>query len=328
MSAGGLASAKSVPLLCRGHSRPVVDLSFSHESSDGFFLASACLDGKPMIRVGSTGDWIGTFNGHKGAVWSARFNSNATQVATSSADYTVKIWNALTGDELQTFSHGKIVKTANFSHDDKLLVTGGLEKIIRVFDVEKPESPFVTLGGGSSTLISQSIRLTRWVSSDNLILSAGAETNIRVWDIRAGEQIRMIELGEGENISSVEHSQDGSLLTCCSASHVYFLDSTSLEVKKHVPLAKNTNANCASIHPNHDFFVVGSNDFWIRVFDFKTCEELEIHRGHHGPVHSVQYSPDGELFASGSEDGTIRLWQTTPKKYGLWDLAENVQTSS
>ena len=57
----------------------------------------------------------------------------------------------------------------------------------------------------------------------------------------------------------------------------------------------------ASIHPIlQDRFVTGStSDEWVRIHDV-AGEEREVLKGHHGPVHCVEFSPDGEMFASGS----------------------------
>lgn len=45
---------------------------------------------------------------------------------------------------------------------------------------------------------------------------------------------------------------------------------------------------------------------------------LDILKGHHGPVWSIAFSPDGRLYATGSEDGTIKMWKNCEGFYGLW----------
>lgn len=80
--------ARPVPLVAPGHTRPVTHLNFSALQDDGtYLLISSCKDGNPMLREW-TGDWVGTFVGHKGAVWSTKLSPDASRAASGSADFT------------------------------------------------------------------------------------------------------------------------------------------------------------------------------------------------------------------------------------------------
>ncbi|CAN1331416.1 Serine-threonine kinase receptor-associated protein [Linum perenne] len=244
----------AVPLVCHGHSRPVVDLFYSPITPDGFFLISASKDSSPMLRNGETGDWIGTFEGHKGAVWSCCLDTNALRAASASADFTAKVWDALTGDILHSFEHKHIVRACAFSEDTHLLLTGGMEKILRIYDLNRPDASPREVDKSPG-----SVRAVAWLHSDQTILSSCTDMGGISYDMP----------------STVES---------------------------------------ASLEPRYgNKFIAGGEDMWVHVFDFHTGEEIACNKGHHGPVHCLRFSPGGESYASGSEDGTIRIWQTGPQ---------------
>eukprot|EP00164_Ancoracysta_twista_P002035 GFYU01002681.1.p1 GENE.GFYU01002681.1~~GFYU01002681.1.p1 ORF type:complete len:343 (+),score=93.76 GFYU01002681.1:68-1030(+) len=290
--------SKQAPLVCPGHTRPISGIQYSNVTDDGIFLVSSCLDGKPMLRNGETGDWIGTFQGHKGATWGAALNVGATKAATGSADFTAKIWNAVTGEEEHTLQHKHIVKSVQFSKDSTLLLTGGNEKKLRVWDLNAPSSdPFLMEGHTDNIKVA-------YFYDENCVLSGSADKCLKLWDRRTGNCEKSIDMPGA--VTSMEISRTGKYLTTTAARVVQFRDIETLEVVKEFPL--NIDVNAASIRDDHKRFIAGGSDFWVWVYDFETGEELDCHKGHHGPVHCLQYSADGFSYASGSEDGTIRLW--------------------
>jgi len=48
------------------------------------------------------------------------------------------------------------------------------------------------------------------------------------------------------------------------------------------------------------------------VFDVATGNELFAVAGHKGAITSLKFSPDGTQLATGSVDGTARIWSTVP----------------
>ncbi|KAJ5317564.1 hypothetical protein PENANT_c038G08438 [Penicillium antarcticum] len=338
---------KVVPLTCHGHSRPVTHLSFSSTVEDEqYYFISSCKDNNPMLRDGITGDWIGTFLGHKGAVWQARLSADAAISATAAADFSAKVWDTYTGECLHTLQHAHIVRAVAFpmQANPQVLATGGAEKKLRIFDL--------TRGGGSGTGSNAStpplpstganptenggpasyeigagvhggtIKSIVWNQDYNVVTTAAEDRKIRWWDLRSRHPVVEYAvdgpIGTCELNSLATRPNDSGILTVAAGKSVYLFDGVSPgRLLKKVDFGYDVAS--AAVNSESGRLVTGSaNDTWARVYDLNTDEELEVQKGHHGPIWSVSFSPDGKLYGTGSEDGTVKLWKACREPYGLW----------
>ncbi|CAM1331083.1 STRAP (predicted) [Pycnogonum litorale] len=146
-----------------------------------------------------------------------------------------------------------------------------------------------------------------------------------MWDRTSGEEIKKIELSSSP--CDLQVSKDSSLLVVPYGRNVSFWDINTLDKIKEYNIP--TQVNSAAIHPDKSVFICGGEDFKMYKYDYATGNELDSFKGHFGPIHCLSFSPDGELYASGSEDGTLRLWQTTVgKTYGLWKYVDPNEASN
>lgn len=331
-----------MPLTCHGHSRPITHLSFSSllsspGSSPSYYMISACKDNNPMLRDGLTGDWIGTFIGHKGAVWSARLSDDATLAATGSADFSAKVWDTFTGETLHTLEHNHIVRAVAFPPQEspKILATGGMEKKLRVFDLSRSANGHATNGMNGASNGTETppcfeigpgehqgaIKSIIWTRDPNIMLTAAEDKQIRWYDLRSRSSIASHEIAAPPTsceLNTGTATQPGGLVSVAAGKNIYlFSGSSPGQLLKQIP----TEREIASVAVNGQAgrFVTGSpSDTWVHVWDLEAERELETGKGHHGPVWTTAWSPDGGVYATGSEDGTVKLWKGGVGAYGLW----------
>jgi serine-threonine kinase receptor-associated protein len=332
----GVASFGCV--ICPGHARPVVDVSFSREVQDQgqrrLFLASACLDSKAMVRDGESGDWIGSFE-HAAPSWACRFDApvrfacrfgeagaclalaaarsassrephyspQALRAVTACADGGTRLWDAVTGDLLHTWSQGEgaIVRACIFSPDDRVVVSGGFEKKLFVYDVERRDAQPRVIAGAHSV----PVLCIEWSDDPNVFFSSGRERGVRMWDLRADKPAAMLDTTG--NVASLSMAKGGATMVVAAGKEILLFD-----VRHRVALTKlsSREVECAAYSPALQQVVSGSlSDTWIHVFSTQSGQEVASLRGHHGPVLCVAFAPDERSFVSGADDSSVRLWQ-------------------
>ncbi|KAI9676459.1 MAG: hypothetical protein M1817_000616 [Caeruleum heppii] len=254
-----------------------------------------------------------------------------------------RVWDTHTGETLHTLQHAHIVRAVAFPSTPRptVLATGGAEKKLRVYDLTRsssgspstpnalsngtngdaatpPASPSYEIGPG---IHQGTIKSIVWGADSKTLVTAADDRKIRWWDLRSRSVVGEYEVdgvvGSCELNTLLNDTANG-VLSVAAGKSVYFFDGLmSRQLMKSVKMPYEVIS--VALHSERRRFVTGgSSDTWVRVYDYDDTKELDVSKGHHGPIWSTSFSPDGKLYATGSEDGTIKLWKFCSDSYGLW----------
>eukprot|EP00823_Brevimastigomonas_motovehiculus_P006903 TRINITY_DN5925_c0_g1_i1.p1 TRINITY_DN5925_c0_g1~~TRINITY_DN5925_c0_g1_i1.p1 ORF type:complete len:325 (+),score=74.68 TRINITY_DN5925_c0_g1_i1:75-1049(+) len=311
------------PILLKGHTGPITSVKFNREGD--LLFSCARKDTKCTVWFSDNGERLGTYNGHKGAVWDCDVNYSSTRLLTASADTTAKLWDMKTGKELYSFAHEAGVRSVGFAQGDHMLLTVqdnqySKTPTIFVYNVtddikEQSDEPIRSLQPSGSGKICTAL----WGALNQTILSASDDGIVRLWDTEKGAEIASAK-DHKEKINSMQFSKDHTMIITASSdktARVY--DARRLELLK--TFKSDRPLNSAAISPLKPHVICGGGQeasdvtttatsvgrFETSFYNLIFEDFIGSVKGHFGPINTLAFSPDGKSFASGSEDGYVRL---------------------
>jgi WD40 repeat protein len=200
--------------------------------------------------------------------------------------------------------HTDSVRSAAFSPDGKLIVTGSFDHTARVWDASTGES-LRELRGHTNKVNSAAFS-----PDGKFVVTASDDNTARVWDASTGESLRELR-GHGDMVNSAAFSPDGKLIVTASYDNTARVWDASTGQSLIVLRGHMDGVRSAAFSPDGKFVVTASYDNTARVWDMSTGERLSELRGHMSYVNSAAFSPDGKFVVTASDDNTARVWDAS-----------------
>ena len=221
-------------------------------------------------------DELLTLNGHRDGVWDLAYSPDGTLLATAGSDRDpeIKIWDTVTGEVIRSL-HGQYVHVsqAAFSPDGKVLATCGRGTGTTMVLILWNTATWTKLPDIKSEPGDRFISIAFSPDSKTLALAEAKSKRIKFWDLVGKKWAG--QLPEGTNSYEICYSPDGNLIAAVRADGVQLWD-VNQQTLLHTLRG-------------HSYFNLESAG---------TVSEA---------ITGVAFSPDGQMLATCSKDGTMKI---------------------
>ncbi|MCU0546166.1 MAG: protein kinase [Oscillatoriaceae cyanobacterium Prado104] len=211
-----------------------------------------------------------TLVGHSQAVTSVAFSPDGATLASGSEDKTIEMWKLDAQKRWYTLTgHSDWVTCVAFSPDGATLASGGRDKMIHIWDLKKGKWWFGLTGHTDRVH-------TVAFSPDGQVLASGSrDKTVQLWNLNKGKRMSALT----DHAGGVE---------------------------------------AVAFSPGGEFLASGSRDKTVQLWDWQAGKPICTLAEHGDWVRAIEFSASppsqggaggGSILASGSRDGTAKLWR-------------------
>lgn len=231
-------------------------------------------------------------NAHEECIWSCTWGRTTTPTHKEGEDHDPDA------------SRDSVSSQTPAEHKD-FIVTGGLDDLVKVWDVREDNSLALRhqLTGHSLGVVSVA------VSADgNTIASSSLDSGLAFWNASTGALQKQVALG-ALDLWTVAFSPCTKYVI--SGSHDGKISLYSVETGKPEQILDPQNGKFTlsiAYSPDGKYIASGAIDGIINIFDVAAGKVVQTLEGHAMSVRSLCFSPDSQMLLTASDDGHMKLY--------------------
>ncbi|XP_051974961.1 apoptotic protease-activating factor 1 isoform X1 [Xyrauchen texanus] len=288
-------------------------------SKNGSKIASCGASKTLRVFKTTSGEKLLELQAHDDDVLCCAFSPDDRYIATCSSDRKVKLWNVEQGSLIKVFAeeHDEQINHCQFTNTGRrvLLATCSNDK----FNNTKLWNPNKTTSQNTMFGHMEPVNHCCFSTNDAYLATSSSDGTLKLFEVSSSNEWKSIDVNsyfpESDDeikviVKCSTWSSDSTRVICAARNAVFVFDVATSDMLLEMRTSRLSTVQYCHACPNTNLLAVALSHYTVELWNFETSKKKAECNGHLSWVHCVQFSPDGSLLLSTSDDQTIRLWET------------------